>query len=63
MKKIEKYNYQGRVDNESIKERFHQVVKDYNDEKNVPVIVGFSSEEGVRRNKGRLGAKIGRAHV
>ena len=59
MKKIEKYNYQGRVDNESIKERFHQVVKDYNDEKNVPVIVGFSSEEGVRRNKGRLGASKG----
>lgn len=59
MIEIEKYNYSGRVDNETVHERIHQVVKDYNSESNVHVIVGFSSDEGVRRNKGSLGAAEG----
>lgn len=59
MTRIEKYKYQGRVDNSVLKERIHQQVKDYNNEKNVPVLVGFSSDEGIKRNKGRLGASEG----
>lgn len=59
MAQIEKYNYQGRTDNESVHERIHQVIKEYKQEENVPVIAGFSSDEGIRRNKGTAGAAQG----
>lgn len=53
----------GRVDDEDgpLGLRLHEVIKDYDSfelSKNQPkVIVGFCSDEGVERNKGRLGAK------
>ena len=57
MHEIRKYNYSGRVDHEDLNERIHQQIQDFNGQTKVPVIVGFSSEEGIKRNKGRLGAK------
>ncbi|CAM4333648.1 formimidoylglutamase [Jeotgalicoccus halotolerans] len=59
MNRIEKYNYNGRTDDEAVHERIHQVIKDYNGESGVPVITGFSSDEGVKRNKGTVGAAEG----
>lgn len=59
MNRIEKYNYNGRTDDAAVRERIHQVIKDYNGESGVPVITGFSSDEGVKRNKGRVGAAEG----
>lgn len=55
---LKKYSYSGRTDDPAMKERFHQVVKDYNDESQSDVILGFMSDEGVRRNKGRVGASL-----
>ncbi len=59
----DKQLWSGRIDNDSDKSsfRFHQVVKvqDINEltiNKNTFSILGFSSDEGVKRNKGRLGA-------
>lgn len=61
MKKIKQHDYSGRIDDENKAERFHQVVKPWSEhaESGKPVFIGFSSEEGVHRNKGRLGAKEG----
>lgn len=59
MSRIEKYNYSGRTDDAAVHERIHQVIKDYNGESDVPVITGFSSDEGVKRNKGTAGAAEG----
>lgn len=50
----------GRFDSEdgNLGNRIHQIIKPYNeDSSNNKVIFGFCSEEGVERNKGRLGAK------
>lgn len=58
-----KNNWTGRVDSIDDKEsfRFHQVVKledlkVLNNNENAFNIIGFESDEGVRRNKGRVGA-------
>src|SRR5699024_3245953 len=53
---MKKHNYSGRIDS-SRPERFHQIVEPYTNEANSDVIIGFMSYEGVRRNKGRIGAK------
>ena len=53
---MKKHNYSGRIDS-SRPERFHQIVEPYTNEANSDVIIGFMSDEGVRRNKGRIGAK------
>lgn len=61
MKEVKQHTYTGRIDDENKKERFHQVVEPWTPaaKADKPVFIGFSSEEGVRRNKGRLGAKEG----
>ncbi len=61
MKKIEKHHYTGRVDDENTAERLHQVIAPWSEDASPgkPVFIGFCSEEGVHRNKGRLGAKEG----
>ncbi|MGO1922908.1 MAG: formimidoylglutamase [Jeotgalicoccus sp.] len=59
MKQTEKYSYSGRTDNSTVHERIHQVIKEYNGETAVPVITGFSSDAGVKRNKGTAGAAEG----
>lgn len=58
MKNIEHHDYTGRVDNPEIKERLHQVIRQWSTgtSAGAPVFIGFRSEEGVKRNKGRLGA-------
>lgn len=53
---MKKHNYSRRIDS-SRPERFHQIVEPYTNEANSDVIIGFMSDEGVRRNKGRIGAK------
>ncbi len=54
-----KENWQGRIDTEDgeLGLRIHQLVQPYNNQQNAKVLIGFCSEEGVKRNKGRLGAK------
>lgn len=61
MGKIKYHDYTGRIDDENKQERLHQVIKPWSAEAepDKPVFIGFSSEEGVHRNKGRLGAKEG----
>lgn len=59
MAEIKKFKYEGRTDDESVHERIHQIIKNYSKEENVPVIAGFSSDEGVKRNKGTAGAAEG----
>lgn len=59
MNRTEKFNYSGRTDDKSVHERIHQIVKEYSGEPGVPVITGFSSDEGVKRNKGTPGAAEG----
>src|SRR5699024_8538295 len=61
MKRLNHHEYTGRIDDESRPERFHQVVKHWSEGSVAgrPVFIGFCSEEGVHRNKGRLGAKEG----
>ncbi|MFC3419847.1 formimidoylglutamase [Salinicoccus hispanicus] len=58
MKNIEQHDYAGRVDNPEIKERLHQVISQWDSStpSGAPVFIGFRSEEGVKRNKGRRGA-------
>lgn len=57
--------WKGRLDSETDREqfRYHQVVTclelDELDEKKESVLLGFSSDEGVKRNKGRVGAVVG----
>lgn len=53
---MKKHNYSGRIDSNR-PERFHQIVEPYTNETNSDIIIGFMSDEGVRRNKGRIGAK------
>jgi formiminoglutamase len=63
MVKREKFSYHGRIDDSAVPERLHQVIKSYDEKSSLnqtaPVFIGFSSDEGVRRNKGRTGAKEG----
>lgn len=59
MNRTEKFNYSGRTDDASVHERVHQIIKEYGGEQGVHVITGFSSDEGVRRNKGTQGAAEG----
>lgn len=56
MKKNNKFNWTGRTDHESKWEsfRYHQIMKD--EHANSCTLIGFSSDEGVRRNNGRVGA-------
>lgn len=64
MKEINYHNYTGRVDDESVKERLHQVIQPWRKHvEGVVSLIGFCSDEGVKRNKGRLGAKQGPSHV
>ncbi len=63
--KPDQTHWKGRIDSvdDSSQFRYHQVVKciefdELNDGK-APVLLGFSSDEGVRRNKGRVGASGG----
>ena len=51
--------WQGRVDSEVQAEdaiRLHQVVENYTEQSNGIAVIGFCSDEGVARNKGRIGA-------
>lgn len=61
MMKLKHYDYTGRIDQPDVKERIHQVIAAFHEKDNKeikrPVFIGFSSDEGVRRNKGRTGAK------
>lgn len=63
MKKIDQSIWSGRTDHLTNRSsfRYHQVVevmemKDLKESSNTCVLIGFECEEGVRRNKGRLGA-------
>lgn len=49
----------GRIDSEDgeLGLRIHQIIKEHRNQKDGKIIFGFCSEEGVERNKGRLGAK------
>lgn len=62
MTEIKKHDLNGRIDNPDVKERIHQVTHDYDKKESAepaPVLLGFASDEGVRRNKGRAGAAEG----
>lgn len=62
MTEIRKKKLEGRIDNPDVKERIHQVIEDYEKkqtENRAPVFLGFSSDEGVKRNKGHAGAAEG----
>lgn len=64
MKEIEFHEYSGRVDDPEAKERLHQVIEPW--KKYTPGVVsliGFCSDEGVKRNKGRTGQRLGPVHV
>lgn len=63
VKKIDSSIWSGRTDHVTNRSsfRYHQVVdvvdaKDLQESSNTCVLIGFECEEGVRRNKGRLGA-------
>lgn len=53
--------WRGRIDHETewTSFRYHQIVKNSGAKKTGCVLIGFSCDEGVRRNKGRTGAKEG----
>lgn len=61
MTEIEKdYIWNGRVDSEETKglaNRLHEIISPFTKQENALALVGFCSDEGVRRNKGRIGAK------
>ena len=65
MKHIEHHTFTGRTDNPDVKERVHQVISQWSEETpaSAPVFIGFRSDEGVRRNKGRTGAFDGPVKV
>lgn len=65
MKHIEHHTFTGRTDNPDVRERMHQVIGQWSEETpaGVPVFIGFRSDEGVRRNKGRTGAFDGPVKV
>ncbi|CAM3247884.1 formimidoylglutamase [Filibacter tadaridae] len=52
------FSWNGRTDHETdwTSFRYHQVIGARGEQKNACVLIGFSSDEGVRRNKGRIGA-------
>lgn len=53
------FHWQGRVDSEERAEdasRLHQVVQHHTDQSNGIALIGFCSDEGVKRNQGRIGA-------
>ena len=50
----------GRIDSEETKGlacRLHEIIQPFSDQVNALALIGFCSDEGVRRNKGRIGAK------
>ena len=50
----------GRIDSEETKGlacRLHEVIQPFSEQVNAIAIIGFCSDEGVRRNKGRMGAQ------
>lgn len=54
------HEWTGRIDSEETKGlacRLHEVIQPFSDQVNALAIIGFCSDEGVRRNKGRMGAK------
>lgn len=55
---FEKENWQGRIDEEDgvLGLRIHQIISSFNHQSKTKVLLGFCTEEGVKRNKGRLGA-------
>ncbi|MFC3900427.1 formimidoylglutamase [Aliicoccus persicus] len=64
MKEIKFHEYTGRTDDPNVKERIHQVIEPW--KKYVPggiSLIGFCSDEGVKRNKGRTGQHLGPVHV
>ncbi|MFB9861494.1 formimidoylglutamase [Salinicoccus siamensis] len=65
MKEIETHQYTGRVDDPDMKERIHQHMSGWTEtvRGDAPVFIGFRSDEGVRRNKGRPGAHLGPVKV
>jgi len=56
MEEVTTFSWTGRTDHETEWEsfRYHQIIKD--EHENSCVLIGFSSDEGVRRNNGRVGA-------
>lgn len=52
-------NWKGRIDKEdgTLGLRIHQLIRPYQGQAKSKVFFGFSSDEGVKRNKGRVGAK------
>lgn len=64
MKEIEFHEYSGRVDDPAVKERIHQVIEPWKKyTPDVISLIGFCSDEGVKRNKGRTGQRFGPVHV
>jgi formiminoglutamase len=56
----QQFVWQGRVDDEEpehLASRIHQRISPLNEQRDGLAIVGFCSDEGVRRNKGRVGAR------
>jgi formiminoglutamase len=54
-----KATWSGRTDSEEdakLASRLHQIIKPFNRNKEGVVVIGFCSDEGVLRNKGRIGA-------
>jgi len=54
------YTWHGRIDSEETKglaNRLHEIIVPFTKQKNALALIGFCSDEGVRRNKGRVGAK------
>ncbi len=62
MTEIRKHKMEARIDNPDVKDRIHQVIEDYDQKESAEpgtVFLGFSSDEGVTRNKGLAGAAEG----
>lgn len=64
MKEIKFHEYEGRTDDPNVKERIHQVIEPWKKyEPGGVSLIGFCSDEGVKRNKGRTGQRHGPIHV
>lgn len=52
------FSWNGRTDHKTDwnSSRYHQIIRDKAEQKNACVLIGFCSDEGVRRNNGRVGA-------
>lgn len=63
-KEVDMSLWQGRIDETADSLRWHQCIKPYaeNVQKGV-VLLGVASDEGVKRNKGRIGAANGPDHI